>query len=257
MLNCHRLNCWICHKRITSNTFARSCFSLIKNESFGIEDDQIPSVQVWFQISVGLVTCFVGLFDLHFLAVACAKMDFAGDDAPCAVCPSIDDSPRNARAPWTRKTVMKALRALGAVRTPARHRGQHGWTCPQLPRDRDRERRQRKKTEREKRRRMGRRQDKRREKIHFQCGGPFSVDGMLYLVNSRCDPVFCLLSSVKYDCSLILSVPLGRSTVFFIICELIILCSYSFFFQNFSYAVTVSIFPNYLIMQLQFFFCRN
>ena len=25
------------------------------------------------------------------------------------------------------------LKALGAVCTPARHRRQHGWTCPQLP----------------------------------------------------------------------------------------------------------------------------
>ena len=78
--------------------------------------------------------------------------------------------------------------------------------------DRDRERRQ--KTE--KRRRMRRRQDKRREKIHFQCGGagPFLVDGMLCLVNSGCARVFGLLNSVKYDCSLILSVHFGRSTVF-------------------------------------------
>ena len=37
------------------------------------------------------------------------------------------------QALWTRKTVMFAMRALGAVRTPARHRRQHGWTCPQLP----------------------------------------------------------------------------------------------------------------------------
>ena len=41
----------------------------------------------------GLVTCFVGLCHLHFLAVACAKMDLLVDDAPHAVCPSIDDSP--------------------------------------------------------------------------------------------------------------------------------------------------------------------
>ena len=41
---------------------------------------------------------------------------------------------------------------------------------------------------------------------------------------------------------------------FFIICELNFLYSYSFhFFNFFGYAVTVSNFPNYLIMQLQFF----
>ena len=74
MLNCHRLNSWICHKRITSNTFARNWFSSIKNERYGIEDDQTLSVQVWFKFS-GFVSCLVGLCHLLFLAVACAKMD--------------------------------------------------------------------------------------------------------------------------------------------------------------------------------------
>ena len=55
---------------------------------------------------------------------------FAGDDAPNAVCPSIDDNPE---MPGTRKTAVFVTRALGAVWTPASHRRQHGWTCPQLP----------------------------------------------------------------------------------------------------------------------------
>ena len=87
---------------------------------------------------------------------------------------------------------------------------------------------------------------------------PFFVDGVLFLVTPVCVRDLCLLNSVKNDCSLILSVHLGLSTVFLIsanylfyavtvfIFWIIYLCSYSFEF-----------FPNYLVMQLQFFFCRN
>ena len=82
-----------------------------------------------------------------------------------------------------------------------------------------RRQRQRKKTETEREEEtIGEktRQEK-REKIHFQCGGagPFLVDGMLCFVYSGCARVFTLRKSVKYDCSLILSVHLGRSRVFF------------------------------------------
>ena len=43
---------------------------------------------------------------------------FAVDDALCVL--RLATIPK-CQAPWTRKTVMKALRALGAVRTPVRH----------------------------------------------------------------------------------------------------------------------------------------
>ena len=79
---------------------------------------------------------------------------------------------------------------------------------------------------------------------------PFFVHGVLCLVKPVNARVLSLLNSVKYDSSLI-SVPLGRSTVFFI-CELIFLCSYSFqffFFFDFffAYAVTVSNFSELFI----------
>ena len=52
-----------------------------------------------------------------------------------------------------------------------------------------------------------------------------------FLVSSVCARDLSLLNSVKYD-SILISVLLGRST-FFINCELIFLCSYSFHFLNF------------------------
>ena len=54
---------------------------------------------------------------------------FAGDDAPNAECPSIDDNPE---MPGTMDQKDSSVRDEGAVCTPARHR-RHGWTCPQLP----------------------------------------------------------------------------------------------------------------------------
>ena len=73
-----------------ANYFEHICeelFSSIKNESYGIRHCRSRCGSNFS----GLVTCFVGLCHLHFLAVACAG--FAGDDAPYAVCPSIDDNP--------------------------------------------------------------------------------------------------------------------------------------------------------------------
>ena len=83
MLNCRRLNCWICHKRITSNTFARNCFSSIKNESYGIEDDQTLSVQVWFrfQWTRDLLCWFV---PSSLSGSGMCEDGSAGDDAPYA-----------------------------------------------------------------------------------------------------------------------------------------------------------------------------
>ena len=83
----------------------------------------------------GHVACFVGLCHLHFLAVACAQMDLLVTMHLMLCVLRLTTIPK-CQAPWTRKTAMKALRALGAVRPPARHRRQHGWTCPQLPRHR-------------------------------------------------------------------------------------------------------------------------
>ena len=121
------------------------------------------------------------------------------------------------------------------------HTPQHNntTTTPHGDRDRDRRQRQRKKTgteREEKRRRKRRRQDKRRKKIHFQCGGawPVFVEVVLFLVNSVCARDLSLLNTVKNDCSVIsFSAYLGRSTLFFLkkkICELFNLCSYSFLF---------------------------
>ena len=74
-----------------ANHFEHICdelFSSIKNESYGIEDDQTLSVQVWFkfQWTHDLLCWFVPS------SLSGSGM-FAGDDALCAVCPSIDDNP--------------------------------------------------------------------------------------------------------------------------------------------------------------------
>ena len=91
-----------------------------------------------------------------------------------------------------------------------------------------------------------------KQKIHFQCGGagPFSVDGMLCLVNSGCARVFSLLNRVKYDCSLISFSASWHLNSFFNFCELFILCSCSFhflnsLFQNFSelFRCAATVFP--------------
>ena len=74
MLNCHRLNSWICHKRITSKTFAQDCFHRSRTKVMGLKTMRHCWSMCGSNFS-GLVACFVGLFNLHFLAVACAKMD--------------------------------------------------------------------------------------------------------------------------------------------------------------------------------------
>ena len=67
-------------------------FSSVKNESYGIEDDQTLSVQVWFkfQWTRGLLCWFV---QSSLSGSGMCEDGFAGDDAPYAVCPSIDDNP--------------------------------------------------------------------------------------------------------------------------------------------------------------------
>ena len=62
-------------QRKTLETCCEEIFSLIKNESYGIADDQTLSVHVWFkyQWTCGLLCWFVGM----------CEDGFAGDDAPC------------------------------------------------------------------------------------------------------------------------------------------------------------------------------
>ena len=79
-----------------------------------------------------------------------------------------------------------------------------------------------------------------------------------FLVNSVCARDFSLVNSVKYDSSLI---SFGAPWQVKHICELFVLCSYilQFFFFFLIFLVMqlqFRNFPNYLIMQLQFF-CRN
>ena len=78
-----------------ANHFEHICdelFSSIKNESYGIEDDQTLSVQVWFkfQWTRDLLCWFV---PSSLSGSGMCEDVFAGDDAPYAVCPSIDDNP--------------------------------------------------------------------------------------------------------------------------------------------------------------------
>ena len=133
------------------------------------------------------------------------------------------------------------------------HKTQHNTTTrpphrteTETETDRDRERRQGQREKRRRKRRDKTRQDKRREKIHFQCGGawPFFVDGVLFLVNSVCARDFSLLNSVKYDSSLISFSAFWQVNSLFKICELFLLCSYSFQFCFY--------FLIFLVMQLQF-----
>ena len=94
-----------------TNDFENICqglFSLIKNESYGIEDDRSMCGS---NVS-GLVTCFVGLCHLqkHFLAVASAKVDLLVTMHLMLCVLRLTTIPK-CQAPWTRRTVMKALRA--------------------------------------------------------------------------------------------------------------------------------------------------
>ena len=122
-------------------------------------------------------------------------------------------------------------------------------------------------TERERdieRRGDGREEDKRVEERREKREDPFSVWWCMdvfcwcsdFPVNSVCARDFSLLNSVKYNSFLDFSAPWPVNS-FFNICEFILLCSYSFhFFLNFFLLMQLQfqIFPNYLFMQLQFFF---
>ena len=78
-----------------ANHFEHICdelFSSIKNESYGIEDGQTLSVQVWFKFQ--WTRDLRGWFVPSSLSgTGMCEDGFAGDDAPYAVCPSIDDNP--------------------------------------------------------------------------------------------------------------------------------------------------------------------
>ena len=78
-----------------ANHFEHICeelLSSIKNERYGIEDDQTLSVQVWFNFewTRDLLCWFV---PSSLSGSGTCEDGFAGDDAPHAVCPSIDDNP--------------------------------------------------------------------------------------------------------------------------------------------------------------------
>ena len=146
--------------------------------------------------------------------------------------------------------------------TPQHNTTQHNntTTTPHGDRDRDRQRQRKKtgtereeKTEeetRQKKRREEKRQDEEREEAWPFLGGVV----IFWFVCAR---DFSLLSSVQYDSSLIsFSAPWPDNSF---LLSAIFLCSYSFFSIFFFLIMQLQfqIFPNYLFMQLQFFFGRN
>ena len=69
-------------------------FSLIKNESYGIEDDQTLSVHVWFKFQwTRDLLCWSVPSSEALSGIGMCEDGFVGDDAPYVVCPSIDDNP--------------------------------------------------------------------------------------------------------------------------------------------------------------------
>ena len=68
-------------------------YSSIKNESYGI-DDQTLSVHVWFKFQwIRDLLCWFVPSSEAFSGSGMCEDGFAGDDAPYAVRPSIDDNP--------------------------------------------------------------------------------------------------------------------------------------------------------------------
>ena len=92
MLNCHRLNSWTCHKRITSNTVAMNCFHRSRTKVMGLKMIRHCRSRCGSNFS-GLVTCFCWFVPSSFSGSGMCEDGSAGDDAPYAVCPSIDDNP--------------------------------------------------------------------------------------------------------------------------------------------------------------------
>ena len=138
---------------------------------------------------------------------------------------------------------------------PQRHTQHNTTTRPQhhteTETETDRDRQRQTETEKEDRDRE-RREDGRGETRQEKREDSFCsvvVHGLFcwcsdFLVSPICARDLSLLNSVKYDAFLI-SVHLGRSTVFY------------YLRINFSMQLQFRNFPNYLVMQLQFFFCRN
>ena len=78
-----------------ANRFEHICdelFNRSRTKASGIEDDHTLSVQVWFKFS-GLVACLCWFVPSSLSGSGMCEDGFAGDDAPYAVCPSIDDNP--------------------------------------------------------------------------------------------------------------------------------------------------------------------
>ena len=77
-----------------------------------------------------------------------------------------------------------------------------------------------------------------------------------FQVNSVCAQDLSLLNSVKYD-SILISVPLGRSTVFYYLrINFSMHLQFSIYFYFFGYAVTVSKFSELFIYAATVFFAR-
>ena len=87
------------------------------------------------------------------------------------------------------------------------------------------------------------------------CGGawPFSVDVVLCLGHPVNDRLLSLLTSVKYDSSSISLSASWQVNRFFISVNYVIYAVKVLnFFELFAYAVTVSKFPNCLVLQVHF-----
>ena len=138
----------------------------------------------------------------------------ADDDPPLSVCPF--------------KTHPCVRRKRHHTAHTPRHNTRHNrTTTPHGERERDRDRdRERREDERE--------DDKTREERRFIFSvvvhGPFSVDGVLCLVNPSMTGLLSLLISVKYDSSLISFGASWQGNSFFYFCEIISLCSFQFHF---------------------------
>ena len=84
MLNCHRLFLELSQ----ANHFEHICdelFSSMKNESFGIDDDQTSSMSMCGSNFSGLVSCFGWFVTSSFSGSDMCEDGFVGDDALYAV----------------------------------------------------------------------------------------------------------------------------------------------------------------------------
>ena len=112
MLNCQRWNSWTCYKRIASNTVARNCFHRSRTKVVGLKRNRHCQSRCGSNFS-GLVICFVGLCHLHFLAVACLKMDLLVTMHLMLCVPRLTTIPK-CQAPWTRNERNEAAEGAGS-----------------------------------------------------------------------------------------------------------------------------------------------